>query len=332
MLVSIIITSYNYGKYLNEAIDSALGQTYSSVEVIVIDDGSKDDSAEIIRSYADKVIPILKDNGGQTSCFNVAFRKSRGEVVIFLDADDILLENAAEDHVQYLKHPEVAKSCGYMEVIDSDGNLTGDRIPRKLRPGGDYRDAALNSGLGVFQPSFTSGNAWARWFLEKVLPIPENDIIGADGYLTSVDLLFGKIETVSRPVVQYRLHGKNKGPLYFSFDKAHMKKLLQKRDYRLSFSEGWIKKLGYQEDEKEFRKIRNWKLALMGYILGRMGEPYEAAPSGIELAALPYQGPNIRFWNAFPVSLGLGLIHILPKKQSINLARYMLTKTNVSRN
>ncbi|MFW2439307.1 MAG: glycosyltransferase [Arenicellales bacterium] len=331
MLVSIIITSYNYEKYLKEAIDSALSQTYPSIEVIVIDDGSKDNSAEIIRGYKDKIIPILKDNGGQTSCFNIAFEKSRGDVVIFLDADDVLLENAVADHMQYLKNPEVSKSCGYMEVIDSDGNLTGDRVPRKLRPGGDYRDVALNNGLGVFQPSFTSGNAWARWFLEKVLPLPENDIIGADGYLTSIDLLFGKIETVSRTVVKYRLHGKNKGPLYFSFDKAHMKKLLQKRDFRLNFAEGWIKKLGYQQDEKEFRKIRNWKLALMAYILGRMGEPYEAAPSGIELVAMPFQGPNIRPWNAFPVSFGLCLIYILPKKPSISLARYMLTKTNVIR-
>jgi glycosyltransferase involved in cell wall biosynthesis len=66
-LVSILINNYNYGRFLTEAIDSALNQTYSNIEVIVVDDGSTDNSQEIIKSYQDKIIPILKPNGGQAS-------------------------------------------------------------------------------------------------------------------------------------------------------------------------------------------------------------------------------------------------------------------------
>ena len=63
-LVTILINNYNYGRYLREAIDSALGQTYPFREVVVVDDGSTDNSRDIIRSYGSKILPILKENGG----------------------------------------------------------------------------------------------------------------------------------------------------------------------------------------------------------------------------------------------------------------------------
>jgi len=63
-LVSIIINNYNYGRYLRSAIDSALGQTYFNTEIIVVDDGSTDNSPEIIKSYEERIKSILKPNGG----------------------------------------------------------------------------------------------------------------------------------------------------------------------------------------------------------------------------------------------------------------------------
>ena len=87
-LVSIIINNYNYGCFLQSAIDSALGQTYANIEVIVVDDGSVDNSKDIIRGYRDRIVPVLKENGGQASAFNAGFAKSRGEIICFLDSDD----------------------------------------------------------------------------------------------------------------------------------------------------------------------------------------------------------------------------------------------------
>jgi glycosyltransferase involved in cell wall biosynthesis len=89
-LVSIIISSYNYARYLPEAIDSALQQTYSNTEVIVVDDGSKDASPDIITSYGNKIIAVLKSNGGQASSMNAGFNESKGDIIIFLDSDDTL--------------------------------------------------------------------------------------------------------------------------------------------------------------------------------------------------------------------------------------------------
>ena len=90
-LVSIIINNYNYGQFLQEAIDSALNQTYLNTEVVVVDDGSTDNSQDMIKSYRDKIIPILKANGGQASAFNAGFAASRGDIICFLDSDDMFM-------------------------------------------------------------------------------------------------------------------------------------------------------------------------------------------------------------------------------------------------
>ena len=324
MLVSIIITSYNYGTYLAEAIDSALNQTYSPVEVVVVDDGSTDNSVEIIRGYGDRIISIIKVNAGQCSCFNIGFERCHGDAVVFLDADDALLNNAIELHVARMKNPGVVKCSGYMEVIDTHGKPRGGFVPPKLGTAGDYRDATLKKGLDIYRQSHTSGLIWSRAFLEKVLPLPENDLIGADGYLTSIDMLFGHMESVHEPVVRYRVHGKNKGPSNFRFSVAYMKNRIQRRNHRVRFAETWIDKLGYHYDKKEFRKLRDWKLGLMSYTLGLMGEPEGTPPSLAELVASPFHRHNHKFLPSVKVSFLLTLLGILPRNTAIRMARHML--------
>ncbi len=90
-LVSILINNYNYGKFLKQAVDSCLNQTYENIEVIVVDDGSTDDSKQIINSLCDQIIPVLKQNGGQASAINAGFRVSSGDIICLLDADDLYL-------------------------------------------------------------------------------------------------------------------------------------------------------------------------------------------------------------------------------------------------
>src|SRR5260370_31944470 len=85
-LVSIIIPNYNYGRYLRIAIDSALAQTYAPVEVLVVDDGSTDNSREVIESYGDRIAPIVKANGGHGSALNAGDAASSGNTVTFLHA------------------------------------------------------------------------------------------------------------------------------------------------------------------------------------------------------------------------------------------------------
>src|SRR5437764_4532232 len=94
--VSIIISSYNYARFLGAAIDSALAQTYPHCEVIVVDDGSTDESRDILASYGTRIVPVFKENGGQASSMNAGVRASKGDVLIFLDSDDLLFPAAAE--------------------------------------------------------------------------------------------------------------------------------------------------------------------------------------------------------------------------------------------
>jgi glycosyltransferase involved in cell wall biosynthesis len=81
-LVSIIINNYNYEHYLAHAINSALQQSFSEVEIIVVDDGSTDQSRDVICSFGDAIKPIFKSNGGQASTLNAGFKQACGEIVI----------------------------------------------------------------------------------------------------------------------------------------------------------------------------------------------------------------------------------------------------------
>src|SRR5690349_9032182 len=95
-LVSIVVNNYNYGRFLNECIDSALNQRYAAVEVVVVDDGSTDESCEVIRSYGARINVVFKNNGGQGSAVNAGFAASTGSIVLFLDADDALAPDAVD--------------------------------------------------------------------------------------------------------------------------------------------------------------------------------------------------------------------------------------------
>jgi glycosyltransferase involved in cell wall biosynthesis len=90
-LVSIVMPCFNNEAYVAEAIDSALGQTYDNIEVIVIDDGSTDGSLDIIRSYGDRITWRTGPNEGACAARNKGLALARGEFIKFLDADDILL-------------------------------------------------------------------------------------------------------------------------------------------------------------------------------------------------------------------------------------------------
>lgn len=209
-LVSIIITSYNYGRFLRESIDSAINQTYANIEIIAVDDGSKDNSKEIITSYGNKITAILKDNGGQASAFNAGFKVSNGEVIVFLDSDDALIPTAIENVICLFNNQNIAKVHYPLSAIDIDGNYLGKMIPEGDLSEGDLLETMINKGPESYASSPTTGNAWARNFLEKVLPIPEKDYVTCpDSYLTLLAPMYGTIKRISEPQAFYRIHGEN---------------------------------------------------------------------------------------------------------------------------
>lgn len=202
MTFSVIVSNYNYGRFLAEAIESALSQNWGGVtEVIVVDDGSADDSRRIVERYGDRIRPILKSNGGQGSALNAGFAVSSGDIILFLDADDVLSPEAIKI-LAFSWRNGLAKIVYPLEVIDADGKSQGRRIGGVLVPD------ATRGPFGVDSP--TSGNAFSRTVLGQIMPIPAREWrICADAFLTAASSLFGETLLLDRPLAKYRVHGKN---------------------------------------------------------------------------------------------------------------------------
>jgi glycosyltransferase involved in cell wall biosynthesis len=211
--VSIIITSYNYARFLRDAIDSALHQTYTDTEVIVVDDGSTDNSREIIASYGKQLTTVFKENGGQASAFNAGFSLSKGDIIIFLDSDDSLRLNAVEEIVK-VWHPGISKVHYRLQWIDAVGKLLNTYCPAANAhlPSGDLKSLFMKEG--VYNTPPTSGNAFGRWFLQLVMPIPEDEwYLYTDAYLHLYSPIYGELAAVQEPLGHYRVHGSNASSL-----------------------------------------------------------------------------------------------------------------------
>ena len=128
-LVSVIITSYNQARFLSDAIESVLTQTYSQFEIVVVDDGSTDNASEVVARYP-AVRYIRQDNQGLSAARNTGLHESNGAYLVFLDADDRLLPVALETGVDCLQaHPECGFVSGHYSLIASDGSLMRRRQP-----------------------------------------------------------------------------------------------------------------------------------------------------------------------------------------------------------
>jgi glycosyltransferase involved in cell wall biosynthesis len=217
-LVSIIIDNFNYARFLRATIDSALAQTYAPVEVIVVDDGSTDNSRDVISSYGDRLSAIFKTNGGHASAFNAGFRASRGSIVMFLVADDLLLPNAVEEVVRAWR-PGTAKAQFVLAHVDADGRSLGGVVPYSpaQMPEGDIRALILDAGGYVGVP--TSGNAFARSVLDRLLPLPEP--IWRQAADTSLEIIapfLGDVVSIRKTLGCYRIHESNHGMLTGDLD------------------------------------------------------------------------------------------------------------------
>jgi Glycosyl transferase family 2 len=203
MRVSIIIDNYNYAGYVAQTIESALAQTHADIEVLVVDDGSRDDSLAVIARYADRVTVLAKPNGGQASAYNLGFAHSRGELVMFLDADDWLYPDAIAQAVAAWR-PGVSKVQFRLDMVGPQGEPLGRQLPRHLHDGALAR--RLMREFGAYGSPPGSGNVYARRFLETVLPMDAPAWpVGADSILLLAPA-GGEVVSLPEPQGAYRLH------------------------------------------------------------------------------------------------------------------------------
>lgn len=183
-LVSILINNYNYGRFLPDAIDSALCQTYKNVEVVVVDDGSTDNSRGIIAGYGNRIISVLKPNGGQASAFNAGLAASKGEILCILDSDDVFAAHKSEQVVrQFAAHPSAGWLFHAVRTFTAEG--AGELLADYAHMSGeqDFRKTMKAGKLPFLAPP-TSGLCFRRELLSRILPMPEAAAITlSDHYL-----------------------------------------------------------------------------------------------------------------------------------------------------
>lgn len=209
-LVSVIMPVYNGALFVGEAIDSILAQTYRPLELVIVNDNSKDETPQILNLYKRKFSKIIKvinlaKNIGESAAANVAFRKTKGEFVARMDADDVSHPQKIEQQVKYLlSHPAVAVVGTQAEVINSEGEVVG----QKTFP---LSHQQIYHSFAVVNPMLHPACMFKRKLLPHKNRLYENKFEPNDDYYTLFKLLnYGKFANLPQKLFYYRVHGQNK--------------------------------------------------------------------------------------------------------------------------
>ncbi|MDQ6623531.1 MAG: glycosyltransferase [Verrucomicrobiota bacterium] len=212
-LVSVMIVNYNYERFLPEAIESVLRQTYQKFEIIICDDGSKDNSRDVISRYVRldrRIKPIFQENGGVGTALNSTYSASSGEIISMLDADDIFEpEKLARVVGKFVSGGRVGTVVNALTKVDSEGKVIG-RIPQfGSLDRGELRDRLLQSAAH-WSVAPTSGVSFRRECAEHVFPIPAQQFrTEVDGYMCTIAPLYYAVDVIDEPMTIYRVHSSN---------------------------------------------------------------------------------------------------------------------------
>lgn len=208
--VSVVIPTYNRAHIVGEAIQSVLDQQYSNLELIVVDDGSGDDTEQAVRPYLSKIKYLRKSNGGPASARNHGIAAASGEFVAFLDSDDLYLPGKLARQVrQFQEEPETVLAYCWFLISDGDGRL---RMGRRCRLHGSvYRELLGECMKG---PLYPSAVMIRRTAFEQAGTFDETMRIADDTDLFCRIARLGPIGLIPEPLVQLRRFGDNvsRGP------------------------------------------------------------------------------------------------------------------------
>ena len=181
-LVSIIMPSYNSSKFIEKSINSVLNQTYQNWELIIVDDNSKDNSLEIIKSFKDSRIKSFHNgrNLGAARSRNRAIKKAKGRYIAFLDSDDLWKEDKLEKQISFMQKNSIDFSYSAYDLIDEEDKLLGSFTPPKKV---NYKDLLKTCSIGcltaiydtknfgkVYMPDIPKGQDYGLWLkiLKKI--------------------------------------------------------------------------------------------------------------------------------------------------------------------
>jgi glycosyltransferase involved in cell wall biosynthesis len=224
MKLSIIIANYNYRDFVGAAVESALAVDWPDKEVIVVDDASTDDSRTIIKGFQDRVVAYFRPKSHQLGAHMFGFEQSTGEIIIFLDSDD-LLEPEVMQEVAKVWRPGISKVQYRMNLIDATGAHLESAIPQ-FPPKDDpekLRRNFLHTMAYTTAPG--SGNAYSRDFVRNVFALGST-IRQSDAVLLTIAPILGDILTIRKPLARYRIHGASWGAMMGSLNPSKLRQLL----------------------------------------------------------------------------------------------------------
>jgi glycosyltransferase involved in cell wall biosynthesis len=203
--LSVIVNNHNYGHFVAQAIDSVLAESHPAAEVVVVDDGSTDASRQVLAGYAERIVTVLQPNRGQAAAINAGVRAARGEILLFLDADDWILPGrlAAVD-AAFAARPEAVLVYHRLQPARSDGSPLMKPIPRTLSAG----DLAprMTRSAGWWDFPLTSALAVRRSAWDAAGPIPEEFRISADAWIVGIIPFLGPVVALPAALGVYRIH------------------------------------------------------------------------------------------------------------------------------
>jgi glycosyltransferase involved in cell wall biosynthesis len=224
MKLSVIIANYNYRDFVGAAIESALAVDWPDKEVIVVDDASTDNSKSVIDAFRGKVAAYFRPKSSQLGAHIFGFEQSTGDIIIFLDSDD-LLEPEVMQEVAKVWRPGVSKVQYRLNLIDATGTQLGSAIPQ-FPPKDDpekLRRIFLRTMAYTTPPG--SGNAYSRDFVRNVFAfgptIPQSDAV-----LLTIAPILGDVLTIRKPLARYRIHGASWGAMIESLNTFKLRQLL----------------------------------------------------------------------------------------------------------
>ena len=302
--VSVLVINYNYGRYLPRAIESVLAQDLepADLEVIVVDDGSTDDSAERVRPYLGRVRWLTQPNGGQVSAFNAGFREARGEYVALLESDDWWEKGKLSKALAGLeKDPEAALIQHWMLQVDADGR----RLPGYSYPPGPTRFSLEDTLEGRIPTAGTSCIVFRAERLRPFLPLPSRFQYGADICLRLLAATMGPIANIPEVLGCRRIHG---GNLFGETIYDSPRKLAQALPFHtalIDYQRAQVERIGRALDPVFVRRLEGDRLQ-MELFLHRYNGDYPRA-AGAWLALLRHSGA--RLYTVFKVlSLLIALV------------------------
>jgi len=237
--VSVLVNNHNYGRFVGAAIDSVLSQrSDGGLEVVVVDDGSSDDSRAVIESYGSAVRAVYQERRGQTAAVNRGFAESRGEFVFLLDADDVWLPGKLEKILPLYDDPTIGAVQHFLQDADAALKPLPRRFPR-WPPRYNLDDLAA----GRVAWTAVSGTSFRRAALARALPLPTDLFFYLDDWMLSRALFFFDVANVAEPLALRRIHGAN----WYAGNYADARKLEGDFKHRALYRralDGWLAERG----------------------------------------------------------------------------------------